>query len=114
QHRCGCVVELMKHESRFMLDNVYLGVEPAHRARGFEAEKAAADDDGHAATDLPGHQALGIADAAKDKNPGHLDALDLRHAWPRAGSEHECRIREFAAMLVVDDLCFTVDTHDAA
>ena len=109
QQRAAALVDLHRHQPRRELHDVRRQAEQPQRARGLQAEQAAADHQ-------PGPPALGVTAAVSaaalmrvqvverpvDEAAGQVGAGDRRHERVRAGREHQGVVaRGFGRRLVV-------------
>src|SRR5262249_34573185 len=103
-------VELLDHQMRCNLDNGNLEPVAEQAARRFQAEQAAAEDDGSAAFLSVGGDGVAIVQRPKDKAPFLIRAFKRRHEWPRTRGDDEpvVRLGDFATA-ADDDMFVTID-----
>ena len=102
QQRGAGGVELLRHQVRRHLDDGDLDAVAEQAAGRFQAEQAAAEDDGAVAVAGEGADGGAVVEGAEDEDARLSGALQRRHERPRAGGQDEVVVR-------LDDLAAGAD-----
>ncbi len=96
------MVELARHQMRFVLDDDGIDLAQCHAARGFQAKQTATDDDGAARAHRACEQSLDVIETAETEDAAQFAARNWRDMSAGAETQYQLGIAPAPAELIFD------------